>query len=458
MTPQWVRCQASCPRDPAGTNEISRQIQPHLCSWHGKAVAVAQATRQAAAESVPSCVRMPTWTKFGYLYLGTVTLSYVCAVWHLSGDQSVVIGSDVKLTCVVRNLNVPVVWVKLPYSIISPDDEINSKDSRIYVVKGRIRNSYILNIRNVSWTDAGTYQCSQTLPEGQMIALSSRLNIMCKTSPENEIFEPLLVFPHEQYELVASQGNDVQLFCNDSKHPGAKVLWRKYDHSTADVQKELFFPGRYLNICDVQRWDRGTYSCEIVDKVGRKVRREVNLVVEYAPAITVPKPKVKQAVNHSSELQCFVEGVPLPNISWKRNHSELMNDTHYSIAAFVLENNMVSSTLTITDTEVGDFGNYTCHASNKLGFSSSRLRLIETSQPLSPTTHPDQQPSVETDAYNHMPRLNLTGFILGMMPPLCISFYIILHLGFRSRYAEERPEEEGGDGLDEIVWEQGLKH
>ncbi|KFM79643.1 hypothetical protein X975_23868, partial [Stegodyphus mimosarum] len=30
-----------------------------------------------------------------------------------------------------------------------------------------------------------------------------------------------------------------------------------------------------------------------------------------------------------------------------------------------------------------------------------------------------------------------------MLPPLFISFYIILKLGYRSRYAVERPEDEG---------------
>lgn len=40
-------------------------------------------------------------------------------------------------------------------------------------------------------------------------------------------------------------------------------------------------------------------------------------------------------------------------------------------------------------------------------------------------------------------RFNVTGFIVGMLPPLLISFYIILKLGYRSRYAEERGEDDG---------------
>ncbi|XP_076310388.1 uncharacterized protein LOC143225225 isoform X2 [Tachypleus tridentatus] len=38
---------------------------------------------------------------------------------------------------------------------------------------------------------------------------------------------------------------------------------------------------------------------------------------------------------------------------------------------------------------------------------------------------------------------NVTGFVIGMLPPMVISFYIIFKLGYRSRYAEERAEEEG---------------
>lgn len=40
-------------------------------------------------------------------------------------------------------------------------------------------------------------------------------------------------------------------------------------------------------------------------------------------------------------------------------------------------------------------------------------------------------------------RFNVTGFIVGMLPPLFISFYIILKLGYRSRYAQEGGEDDG---------------
>ncbi|XP_076348420.1 uncharacterized protein LOC143246089 [Tachypleus tridentatus] len=40
-------------------------------------------------------------------------------------------------------------------------------------------------------------------------------------------------------------------------------------------------------------------------------------------------------------------------------------------------------------------------------------------------------------------KFNVAGFIVGMLPPLFISFYIILKLGNRSRYAEDRAEEQG---------------
>lgn len=39
-------------------------------------------------------------------------------------------------------------------------------------------------------------------------------------------------------------------------------------------------------------------------------------------------------------------------------------------------------------------------------------------------------------------QFNVTGFIIGMMPPLLFSFYFIMKLGYRSRYAIERPEDD----------------
>ncbi|GBN50748.1 hypothetical protein AVEN_31438-1 [Araneus ventricosus] len=54
--------------------------------------------------------------------------------------------------------------------------------------------------------------------------------------------------------------------------------------------------------------------------------------------------------------------------------------------------------------------------------------------------------SVESSSGDAPPerrQFNVTGFIVGMLPPLFISFYIILKLGYRSRYAEERGEDDG---------------
>lgn len=52
--------------------------------------------------------------------------------------------------------------------------------------------------------------------------------------------------------------------------------------------------GNVLKIDVVKKEDRGTYYCVAENGVGRGARRNVAVEVEFAPVITVPRPRLGQ--------------------------------------------------------------------------------------------------------------------------------------------------------------------
>ncbi|GIY24349.1 uncharacterized protein CDAR_242421 [Caerostris darwini] len=196
--------------------------------------------------------------------------------------------------------------------------------------------------------------------------------------------------PLVSYDLVSCEGVSVRLVCETSCSDQG-VSWRKEGRS---LTKE-----KELRLQDIRREDGGTYFCEVTDYYGRsRLAAQVIVTVQFAPVILVPKTS-----SAGDSLVCATEASPSARISLVPLASS--NHSH----------------------------NYTCVASNRHGQSTITLLLL--------TDSPETAP--EEEAPEGKRRFNVTGFIVGMLPPLFISFYIIVKLGYRSRYAEERGEDYG---------------
>ena len=69
----------------------------------------------------------------------------------------------------------------------------------------------------------------------------------------------------------------------------------------------------------MERTDRGEYICEASNNVGPAVNMTANLVVRFGPKITVPRPRVQQAVGYDALLQCNVNSYPTSAIDWLKD-------------------------------------------------------------------------------------------------------------------------------------------
>jgi len=82
----------------------------------------------------------------------------------------------------------------------------------------------------------------------------------------------------------------------------------------------------------VTKDDRGTYYCVAENGVGRGVRRHIAVEVIFAPVVSTPNPKVGQALQYDTVLDCHVEAYPPPAIVWLINGAVLSNNQHYAYA------------------------------------------------------------------------------------------------------------------------------
>ncbi|XP_076325201.1 lachesin-like isoform X2 [Tachypleus tridentatus] len=218
-----------------------------------------------------------------------------------------------------------------------------------------------------------------------------------------------------RYRMAVCQGGNVHMLCNiSSSRSRISISWRRtWDNN--------LFHGQSLIIPNVQRED------------------------EVPPLIFVPNEEVNITVEFGCVLECIVEGLPAPDVYWFKDNTVLDERTFpdYNISIKKAANCTVFATLNISPrfltviSNDSSYGNYTCEASNKHGRSRAFLQLIDIYETATNKT------VANSEEEKSPKKFNVTGFIVGMLPPLFISFYIILKLGYRSRYAEERAEEQG---------------
>lgn len=139
-----------------------------------------------------------------------------------------------------------------------------------------------------------------------------------------------------------------------------------------------------MKINSVRKEDRGTYYCVADNGVSKGDRRNINLEVEFAPVITVPRPRLGQALQYDMDLECHIEAYPLPAIVWIKDEVQLSNNQHYSISHFATADELTDSTIRVLTIEKRQYGDYICKAVNKLGQAEAKVNLFETVIPVCP--------------------------------------------------------------------------
>ena len=86
------------------------------------------------------------------------------------------------------------------------------------------------------------------------------------------------------------------------------------------------FRGNILVIHQIKKEARGTYYCVAENDVGKGARRNIAVEVEFAPVLTVDRPRYGQALTYDMNLQCRIEAFPSPSITWLKDNLALTNN------------------------------------------------------------------------------------------------------------------------------------
>ncbi|XP_033244263.1 lachesin [Drosophila miranda] len=184
-------------------------------------------------------------------------------------------------------------------------------------------------------------------------------------------------------ELDALSNKNLLAMCKEHGLPSVGVA----DSTRACIipaEDSATYVGNILRIKSVKKEDRGTYYCVADNGVSRGDRRNINIEVEFSPVITVPRPRLGQALQYDMDLECHIEAYPPPAIVWTKDDIQLANNQHYSISHFATVDEYTDSTLRVITIEKRQYGDYVCKATNRFGEAEARVNLFETIIPVCP--------------------------------------------------------------------------
>merc|ERR1712088_953151 len=275
----------------------------------------------------------------------------------------------------------PVIWMKL-----DEDDGTGNNDlpitsgttliltnERLNIDLDKATSTYKLRIRDIQETDGAIYQCQV------LISLTD------KETAEVPLIvrRPPIISDNSTRSVVVVEGQDVELKCFASGYPPPEIYWRRQDNAVLPTNTSIY-KGHTLMFPKVTKEHRGTYYCVATNVVGQGARRNVDVEVEFAPVLSIPRKRLGQALQFDMDLECKIEAYPPPAIKWFRDTLPITNNQHYSISHFAFDDEYTNTVLRVITIEKKQYANYSCKAINILGEAEGHVVLFETVVPVCP--------------------------------------------------------------------------
>merc|ERR1712223_230522 len=275
----------------------------------------------------------------------------------------------------------PVIWMKL-----DEDDGTGNNDlpitsgttliltnERFNIDLDKATSTYKLRIRDIQETDGAIYQCQV------VISLTDR-----ETAEVPLIVRrPPIISDNSSRSVVVTEGQRVELHCYASGYPPPEIYWRRQDNAVLPTNTSIY-KGHTLMFPKVTKEHRGTYYCVATNVVGQGARRNVDVEVEFAPVLSIPRKRLGQALQFDMDLECKIEAYPPPAIKWYRDTIPITNNQHYSISHFAFDDEYTNTILRVITIEKKQYANYSCKAINILGETEGHVVLFETVVPICP--------------------------------------------------------------------------
>lgn len=211
----------------------------------------------------------------------------------------------------------------------------------------------MLTLASARAADAGTYSCVAVSAVGE----DRRDVVLLVHVPPNLHGEEVNV------SVVAQE--PVVLECQSHAEPPPELSWWK------DGRPLLPRPGvrlsadqTVLEVISAEEQDTGRYTCRAQNPAGTS-EKHFNLNVWVPPTFPLRKPRTLTVIEgRPARLSCDCQGVPFPQITWKKDGQPLPEEV-----------SAVGRLLYLGQAQSTHEGTYTCECSNEAGVSSQEQRL-----------------------------------------------------------------------------------
>lgn len=279
-------------------------------------------------------------------------------------------GENISMYCMAEDIgNNKVVWIHIKDGvnrILTHGADKLTGDPAVSVSQEG-DNKFILDVRNVDERDGGLYQCQITSER----IVSENVEVFILTMPViNEI--------SMADNGSISEGGEVRLYCNATGSPKPDITWRRKNDEILPMGTREY-SGDEMLITNINRNDRGAYTCTATNDVGSDTT-EISVVVNFVPEVLTPRPRSPASQGSSAELECLFVGHPSLAITWFNEHGEDVTDFGvYKTTNTPSDVNMdeLRSMIVISKVNQHHYGKYRCNAKNEVGEIDGFIELYE---------------------------------------------------------------------------------
>ncbi|XP_031785655.1 Down syndrome cell adhesion molecule-like protein Dscam2 isoform X10 [Nasonia vitripennis] len=211
-----------------------------------------------------------------------------------------------------------------------------------------------VNISHVVVEDGGEYSCTAENRAGK-VTHAARLNVYG--------LPYIRLIP----KVTAVAGETLRLKCPVAGYPIEEIRWERAGRELPDDLRQKVLSDGTLIVSSVQKQvDSGVYTCWAKNKQGHSARRSGDVAVIVPPRWIVEPSDTSVERNRHVALHCQAQGVPTPNIVWKKatggksgEYEELRERPYTKILS--------NGTLLLQHVKEDREGFYLCQASNGIG-------------------------------------------------------------------------------------------